>query len=99
MRFNGKTGNITLEKGEPALRSCWECNSAHAHLKKVNTLHSCFTCGRAWVFNKFLDSFKTPQAVEKWLLKKGVKKNGSTKKVDAGYRVMVISFGMKGEKK
>jgi len=99
MRFNGKTGNIKVEKGEPALRSCWECNSAHKHLKKVNTLHSCFTCGRMWVFNRYLSSFKTPQAVEAWLIKKGVKKNGSTKKIDAGYRVMVFSFGKKGEKK
>ena len=54
-----KTGGIIkMEEGEPAMRSCWECNGAHEHLKKVNTLHCCWECGRYWVFDIFLDEFE-----------------------------------------
>lgn len=83
-----RVGNdiFKFEKGEPVMRSCWECNEAHEHLKKVNTVHICFNCGKYWVYNRFLDSFKDDE-LDKWLEKKGVKKGMSTTKIDAGYRI------------
>ena len=33
-----------VKKDEPALRSCWNCNSAHKHLKKANYLIYCIWC-------------------------------------------------------
>ena len=50
-------GVIKLEKDEPALRSCWECNPAHEHLKKTDWLHLCFICGRYWILGKYMDEF------------------------------------------
>ena len=38
------------EKGEFMMRSCWECNPAHAHFKDVSDLFVCFHCGR-WYMN------------------------------------------------
>jgi len=46
---------MEIEKGEPALRSCWECNVAHEHLKDVNFLHWCFSCGRYWLWGRYFD--------------------------------------------
>lgn len=37
-------------KKEFSMRSCWECNSAHKHLKEVGGLFTCFDCGR-WYMN------------------------------------------------
>ena len=37
---------VTLEEGEPVMRSCWVCNPAHERLKKVNRLYTCFICGK-----------------------------------------------------
>lgn len=34
-----------INKGDFALRSCWNCNSAHNHLKKANYIICCFDCG------------------------------------------------------
>jgi hypothetical protein len=38
-----------LKNDEPALRSCWECNSAHEHLKEVEYLIWCFECGKLYL--------------------------------------------------
>ncbi len=56
MKFSND-GYIFREKGEPAFRSCWECNPAHDYLKDVDTLHICFVCSRSWVKGQFLNSF------------------------------------------
>ena len=40
------------ENGEPALRSCWKCNSAHKHLKKADYIIWCFQCGRLYYKGK-----------------------------------------------
>lgn len=32
-----------------ALRSCWECNSAHEHLKTLDIPLNCFDCGK-WFY-------------------------------------------------
>ena len=58
------------EEGEPALRSCWECNPSHEHLKKVDSLFCCFVCGRLWTHGRFLDSFKTTEELDSFLEKK-----------------------------
>ena len=38
-----------LKKGEPALRSCWKCNSAHKHLKNADYLIYCIWCGNLYL--------------------------------------------------
>jgi hypothetical protein len=32
----------------PAIRSCWECNGAHEHLRDADYLIWCFGCGKFW---------------------------------------------------
>lgn len=91
MKYLGN-GNIKMEKGEPLLRSCWECNSAHEHLKKVNRLHYCFSCGKYWVYDRFIDSFKNDKEFDGFFKKQGLKKGDSTTKIDKGYRVMRITI-------
>lgn len=34
--------------GEPVMRSCWECNPAHEHLKERDYLIWCFLCGKLY---------------------------------------------------
>lgn len=34
-----------MEK-EIAMRSCWNCNSGHEHLKKAKYIFWCFECGK-----------------------------------------------------
>lgn len=66
--------SYTMDEGEPAFRSCWECNSAHEHLKDVDCLHICFLCNRYWIHGHFLDEFDTTEKLDEFLklhLKKG----------------------------
>ena len=90
-------GNVQPEAGEPGMRSCWECNPTHERLKTVNRLHTCYECGRAWVFDRFFDSFASNAEFIAWLASKGVGVGESTKKVDAGYRLMEITIGLNGK--
>jgi PHP family Zn ribbon phosphoesterase len=41
MKANGSTSY--------AMRSCWNCNAAHEHLKDANCPIVCFSCGH-WFF-------------------------------------------------
>lgn len=42
---------IKLQKdGEFSMRTCWECNPSHEHLKEVGGLFTCIDCGR-WYMN------------------------------------------------
>ena len=66
MLYNGFDSYI-MEEHEPVLRSCWECNEAHQHLKDVSSLHYCFWCGRYWIFGQYLDSFETLEALDEFL--------------------------------
>lgn len=86
-----KNGILKTEEDEPAMRSCWECNGAHERLKTVNFLHSCFECGRDWIFDTFLDKFINNDEIIEWLKSLGVKEGESTKTIDKGYRVIVIT--------
>lgn len=43
-------GALLVEKGKLAFRSCWLCNSSHAHLIEWTAgVINCFACGR-WFF-------------------------------------------------
>jgi len=88
-------GKFKLESGEPAMRSCWECNPAHEHLKTVNCLHICFECWKYWVFDRFLDSFKSDKEFDEYFENLGLKHNDSTTKIDKGYRVTCIEIKTK----
>lgn len=35
----------SLEGASGALRSCWNCNGAHEHLKAADRYFTCFVCG------------------------------------------------------
>ncbi len=37
-----------------AMRSCWECNAAHEHLKRAEGLFWCFDCGRMFSHGGFI---------------------------------------------
>lgn len=43
-----------LKKDEPVLRSCWNCNEAHKHLKKVDYIILCLWCGKMYFKGKEL---------------------------------------------
>ena len=72
MKLN-KDGDVELEHGEPAMRSCWECNPAHKHLQNTDYLHWCFDCGRYWIFGEYMDVIAaTEESFLKFFLDKGV---------------------------
>ena len=93
MKFKGD--KVIFEECEPMLRSCWECNSCHEHLKKVTMLHKCFECGRAFAFGEFINS--DADAI-KLMKKHGLKEGESSSKIDLGYRVYCMVFEPKEEK-
>ena len=84
-------GKVEVEEGEPAMRSCWECNSAHERLKTVNFLHVCFDCGRYWVFDRFLNSFDSDEMFDAFFQGLGMGPGQSTTTIDKGYRISVIT--------
>jgi hypothetical protein len=92
-------GKSKLEKYEPDLRSCWECNGAHIHLKKMNTLLCCLECGEYYIFGKKMSSFKNNKQFDDFFEKKhGMKKGQSTTKIDLGYRIWVLEVKPKEKK-
>jgi hypothetical protein len=36
----------SLGNSTPAMRSCWDCNAAHYHLRDTDFVIWCFCCGR-----------------------------------------------------
>ena len=60
MKYKG-FDSYMREEHEPVMRSCWECNEAHEHLKEVDSLHYCFWCGRYWMFGHYLDGFNVTE--------------------------------------
>ena len=87
------SGVVKLEDCEPIIRSCWECNVAHEHLKKVNVLHHCLWCERFWVFDKYMDSHKSDSDFDAFCIEKGLTYGDSTQTIDTGYRLMTVKFG------
>lgn len=43
------TALLEKDKANYALRSCWNCNSAHEHLREAEYVIMCFGCGH-WFF-------------------------------------------------
>lgn len=64
---------IRFENNEPAIRSCYECNLAHEHLRNTEFIHVCYDCGRYWIKGKYLNEFKTDEDLRKFLKKIGIK--------------------------
>lgn len=42
------TNLLKADSGNFSMRSCWNCNSAHSHLKKAEYVIRCFGCGHAF---------------------------------------------------
>jgi len=84
-------GNLKLEKNEPTFRSCWNCNSAHEQLKKLNMIMNCFICGKNFIFGREMN-FKNDKEFDKFFKNYGLKKGDSTTKVDLGYRITVLTI-------
>jgi hypothetical protein len=88
---------IQLEEGEPNMRSCWECNGGHEHLKKLNMLTICFLCNRLYVLGEFIPDFDGDDKaggvwVSAFLKRHGLEVGQSTKSIDLGYRISVITL-------
>ena len=66
MKYNG-FDSYMREEHEPVMRSCWECNGAHEHLKHVDSLHFCFWCVRYWIHGHYMDEFDTPEKLDAFL--------------------------------
>lgn len=48
---------LELQKaGDFAMRTCWECNPAHEHLKTVRGLFTCISCGRWYMNGGYFDN-------------------------------------------
>jgi len=73
-------GRLSMEDGEPILRSCPKCNQAHKHLMKTNALHTCIMCGQFWTLGRFFD-FKDDADFDKFFESFGLKKGESTQKL------------------
>lgn len=65
MEMNKNYSYMTLEEynkrikdDEPVIRSCWNCNSAHNHLKKADYLIYCVWCGKLYYKGKPLKVIK-----------------------------------------
>lgn len=52
MKITLKEYKKRCKNGEPALRSCWNCNEAHKHLKKADYLIYCVWCGKMYLKGK-----------------------------------------------
>jgi hypothetical protein len=44
------------KEGNFSMRSCWECNSGHEHLKTVGGLFTCIDCGRWYMNGDYFDN-------------------------------------------
>lgn len=53
------------KKGEPIMRSCWKCNSAHTHLKTADYLIWCFLCGKVYYKGKQIKRLEKDDENEK----------------------------------
>ena len=57
-------GMMIFEKGEPAFRSCPECNAAHEHLKDTKFIHLCFVCNRYWINGRYLSDMSEEEFID-----------------------------------
>lgn len=73
-------GICKMEEGEPAMRSCWECNGAHERIKDTNFLHICFNCGKFWILGRYFD-FNSDEECDDFFKSKGLEPGNSTQKI------------------
>lgn len=71
-------GRLKFEEGEPILRSCWNCNKAHLHLKNANYIINCFECDGFFIRGKNIKKFKTDEDFDNFFIKQGLKIGDST---------------------
>ena len=50
-----KTEELKLAR-EFTMRSCWECNSGHGHLKSQSGLFKCFGCNQWFINGDYLNN-------------------------------------------
>jgi ribosomal protein L37AE/L43A len=55
-------GEYEWQGGEPFLRTCPDCNSAHEHLRNTNRVHVCFACGKMWVLGVYIGDLSEEDA-------------------------------------
>lgn len=77
-------GVYEYSDGEPLLRSCPDCNSAHEHLRNTNRLHVCFECGKYWILGKYLSDM-TEEELETFIIT-------HQEELEAEYNTPVISI-------
>lgn len=75
-------GSVSIDKNEPVFRSCWVCNQAHEYLKDKNWLGWCFSCGRYFIFGKFLDEIKSDKEFDSFFQSKGLQPGDSTQSIE-----------------
>lgn len=51
-----------LDKKDVSMRTCWECNPGHEHLKNVGGLFHCFDCGRFFMNGNYFTNEKFCEA-------------------------------------
>lgn len=74
-----KNGYYIFEFGiEPCLRSCWECNPAHKHLRESPYLHLCYRCGKVWCLSWDFDTEATHEEFNQHFEFRGVQYGEST---------------------
>lgn len=89
-------GEVRLESehNEPHMRSCWECNSAHEHLRASSYFHTCFACGKSWCLGWDFQQDATDEEFDAHFSSQGLKPGDSTTKiVSAADDVVVIEIG------
>jgi uncharacterized protein YegP (UPF0339 family) len=91
-----KEGMIKFEEGEPNMRSCWECNPAHNHLKKLKVITGCFSCGRYFINGKFLLDISTE---EMYSFMKQSMREGCKIKIEGETMVKTMTFKVFKDKK
>ena len=91
MIWYGK-GRLELERehNEPYMRSCWECNSSHEHLRESAYFHWCFACGKQWCLGWDFDQEASDEKFDVHFSSRGLKPGDSTTKVASAANKIVI---------
>jgi len=56
-------------------------------------LHVCFSCGRYWIFDRFLETLDNEEKFDAYFEEElGLKLGESTTKIDGGYRVIAYEI-------
>lgn len=77
---NGKF-KFESEHNELHMRSCWECNSAHDHLRESSYFHWCFECGKLWCLGWDFSCDASDEEFDAHFSSRGLKPGDSTTKI------------------